>query len=334
MLALTVWACQSAQPSGVLTEAQNTPDSTGFFFAPTMQQQLPAGQNAVYAVSLPLAWQAARQELAAVGPIITESTALQALDGSPTVAGALDDSDYQREITWKRRTLTVKTKQQVHRRFIPSFMDMPKGISFNGTKVDAFGTNGFQNMEYANRIDIIAYRDDARFLLRLNFPDTAATASQHELYLFKADSLYKNFEAMYRDLQASCVQAQSLPEQQLTDLDVLAIPKIYFDEQRNFPELKEARFMADGDEYELTEAKQQISLSMNQHGLSMKTEAEIVINDGAYPMEDMPEPKNLVFDKPFYLLMKKAGKENPYLVLYIANTDLLGEHPEHKTLMP
>ncbi|RZF59649.1 hypothetical protein [Sphingobacterium corticibacterium] len=70
--------------------------------------------------------------------------------------------------------------------------------------------------------------------------------------------------------------------------------------------------------------------ALNEDGISMKTEAEIIINDGASPPEETPVPKRLVFDKPFYIVMKKTDKKNPYMILYVADASLL-EKTNNKT---
>src|SRR5690606_18155216 len=149
-LCICTLACQSPQVNQIVYD--EIPDTGNLYFAPTMQEVLPEDKNSVYAVSFPLAWQIVRQQLGIMGAVNTESDDLSRLDGSKTVDKALDDDDYEREIEWDDRLLRVKTKQEVNLTFAPSFEDLPHGLTFDSIRVDAFGTSGFQNMEYTNRI--------------------------------------------------------------------------------------------------------------------------------------------------------------------------------------
>ncbi|MBD1433930.1 hypothetical protein H8B06_13915 [Sphingobacterium sp. DN00404] len=321
LISTFVHACQS--PRINQTTYDVTLDTGSLYFAPTMQQELPMGKNAVYAVSFPLAWQVVRKELNISGQVNTESADLHKLDGSKSIKKALDEDDYERKIVREGRMLSVTTKQEVNLHFVPAFVDFPNGITFDGKTVNAFGTSGFQNAEYMNRLHIAAYRDDDHFILQL-----LPKEQDHELFLFKTDTVYSTFEQMYADLLAACRHERG--QHQLTDLDVVYIPKIEFDERHQFHQFLKKIFFVKKKDYSITGAQQQITFGLNQHGVSMKTEAEIIINDGAYPMDDPPVPKQLVFDKPFYILMRKTDMENPYMALYVTNADILEKEKTRK----
>lgn len=317
-------ACQSSKVDRITYH--DTSDTSSLYFAPTMEQELPTGKNAVYAVSFPLAWQQVRQELKISGKINTASSDLRMLDDSKNVNDALNDDDYEREIEWDGRTLRVNTKQEVNLTFVPAYEDLPGGITFDRIDVDAFGTSGFQNIAHRNLLDITAYRDNDRFILRL-----LPMEQEHEIYLFKADSVYSTFQQMYADMREFCRHAELVKHAggqqswiyQLTDIDVVRIPKINFDQRHRFRQFLNALFFVKRKEYNISDATQEISFGLNQHGVSMKSEAEIIVNDGAYPTEDPPLPKQLIFDKPFYIVMKKNDMENPYFALYVKDTTLM-----------
>lgn len=190
-LLLTILAsgCQSSRINQSVYAAIS--DTSDLYFSPTMQQVLRKDQNAIYAASFPLAWQAVRKELNLLDDIHTKSADLRMLDGSEIVESTLDEDDYERDITRRGQFLHVKTRQEVSLSFIPSFEDFPQGLPFDDIIVNAFGTRGFQNPAYINQLHIAAYRDDNRFILRLTPPQ-----QEHELFLFKADSAYSTFHQM------------------------------------------------------------------------------------------------------------------------------------------
>ncbi len=317
-LLLSVSAIRCQSPHVNQTAYATLPDTSDLYFAPTMQEVLPADQNAVYAASFPLAWQAIRQELRLSDGVNTESKDLRMLDGSKTVKEALNEDDYEQDITRRGQFLHVKTRQEVNLSFIPSFEDFPSGLHFEETTVNAFGTRGFQNASHGSQVHISFYRDDNRFGLRLVPP-----GQEHEVLLFKADSVYSTFQQMYSDLSEAGYHTSKGWKHQLTDVDEVVIPKVNLDQFHQFQQFLHVEFFYRQKKYTIEDATQQIAFELNEHGISMKTEAEIIVNDGASPPEETPVPKRLVFDKPFYIVMKKADMKNPYMILYIADASLL-----------
>lgn len=316
LLTVPATGCQSVSVNQTLYAA--TPDTSGLYFAPTMQEVLPTDQNAVYAASFPLAWQAIRKELRLSDDVNTASKDLRMLDGSETVKDALNEDDYERDITRRGQFLHVKTGQEVNLSFIPSFEDFPGGLHFGETTVNAFGSRGFQNAGHGSQVHISFYQDDNRFALRLIPP-----GQEHEVLLFKADSVYSTLQQMYTDLLEAGHHTSERWQQQLTDMDEVVIPKVDVDRNHQFQQFLNSVFSFKRKKYTIADATQQITFVMNEHGVSMKTEAEIVINDGSSPPEDTPVSKRLIFDKPFYIVMKKTDRKNPYMILYVADASLL-----------
>src|SRR5690606_41245205 len=124
LLSLLTIGCQSSPINQTVYAA--TPDSVDLYFGPTMQQELPTGPNAVYAASLPLAWQAARKELNLLDGVHTKSADLRMLHVTATLESTVDEDDYGRDITRRGQSPHVRTKQEVHLALPPSLEQAPQ----------------------------------------------------------------------------------------------------------------------------------------------------------------------------------------------------------------
>lgn len=330
---LMIAACQSPKASEK-TCKDDTPivDSNVLHFIPTMQHPIPSDRNAVYAASLPLAWRVLRQELKATTPIQTDATSLSLLDNMSTQVDALNNTDYQRKVTRFGDGIRVETRQKVDLTFEPAFDDLPGQLRFDSIPVSAFGSRGEQNAAHPHQVDILIYRNDNHFAVRLN-----PLEHDHEILLFKAECPFEDFAQMYQVLQKEHQQGErermhpaQLWRYQLTDEDELVIPKITFDKQYSYPEYAGKTFALQQKKYTLQEVSQNIAFAINEYGVSMETGATVIVNMGAIPSDDRPTPKMLLFDKPFYVIMKKSDRISPYLVLYVSNSLLLEKKGEKR----
>jgi hypothetical protein len=83
-------------------------------------------------------------------------------------------------------------------------------------------------------------------------------------------------------------------------------------------------FLVEKMPYEIIEAKQRIAFHLDHTGAIIEDESIMAADaaaEGAF--EDTPLPQKLVFDKPFYILLKKKDNPNPYFVAYVQNTEIM-----------
>ena len=108
------------------------------------------------------------------------------------------------------------------------------------------------------------------------------------------------------------------------DEDELVIPKVYFNLKSNYPDITGNNFTLTGqnEEYKVSEVYQRISFQLDEKGALVESEAEIEITT-----EEMPEekivPKKMYVNKPFLLLLKRTDSANPYLAVWVENSELL-----------
>jgi hypothetical protein len=99
--------------------------------------------------------------------------------------------------------------------------------------------------------------------------------------------------------------------------DVLQIPRLDFDVDHSFRELIGLHLLNQGwEKWFVARATQYISFKLNEKGAVVKSEGRIVVKKG-------PQPRRLVFDRPFLIYLKQKGAEYPYLAVWVGNSELL-----------
>jgi hypothetical protein len=103
----------------------------------------------------------------------------------------------------------------------------------------------------------------------------------------------------------------------LDEKDKLAIPKIDFDLTAHFKELEGKSF----DGGRINTAAENIVFRLNEKGAELKAFATISMTlGGTYPP---PKPLDLIFDKPFLVLLKRESSPRPYFAMWVGNPTLL-----------
>jgi hypothetical protein len=98
------------------------------------------------------------------------------------------------------------------------------------------------------------------------------------------------------------------------------IPVLNFDILQRYSELEGRRISSPSrklDGKELFVAAQSIRFRLDERGAVLKSEG-----GGAGGFGGMPD-KNLIFDKPFLILLQRERAENPYFAIWVGNAELL-----------
>jgi hypothetical protein len=107
----------------------------------------------------------------------------------------------------------------------------------------------------------------------------------------------------------------------LIDDDVIEIPKVSFDITTNFSSLENVR--SENKHYRINTAKQRITFYLNEKGVEITSEGEAEITFFEPPAEGEIKPKKMLFNKPFFIMLKRTDNINPYFASWIANAELL-----------
>lgn len=174
-------------------------------------------------------------------------------------------------------------------------------MSFLGTSVKGFSPES----PTSKGLEILDYDNDDNFVLKL-----ASNNRQDEIILVKG-----NKDASMRDiLNFLKGRLRGLP---LDKQAIVQIPNVKVDVVRKYSALLGSELrLSDriSESYILTEMQEQIKLSLNYQGARVENEAVMSFTRGGSTW-----PRKLIFDQPFWLIMKEAQSPQPYLILKVNN---------------
>jgi hypothetical protein len=193
-------------------------------------------------------------------------------------------------------------------------------LDFPDQPVECFGFDGDHRVEDArSQVTICDYQSDDDFVIRI-----ATKSPKDELILAKVQpgaTLAKTIASVLQRVDHGAPA-------DLTDRDSLAVPKLNFDLRRDFPELeglvlKPSASAKVKEPLVISKAEQLVRFQLNEKGAILKSEATIEMAATAMAPQFEPPSHQLIFDKPFLLLLRQTGAPQPYLALWIGNMTLL-----------
>ena len=180
------------------------------------------------------------------------------------------------------------------------------------TPVVAFGIEEYneknaRHRRMAEQVEVFTYDyDTEEFVVRLTVDSEA-----DELILAKIapkETLQATVEAVRQRM------TQNIPKR-LSHEDTLQIPRLSFNIMHSYDELLGRGLLNKGFEtYFISKAFQSVQFSLCEIGVQVASESLI---------EAMSIPRKLVFDSPFLIMLLKKESDSPYLVIWVANAELM-----------
>ena len=104
----------------------------------------------------------------------------------------------------------------------------------------------------------------------------------------------------------------------------LAVPLLALYVSREYDELENHRIIVgQSSPYRLRVAQQFIKFQLDESGARLESSVEIIGDSGPGPTPQPPKPREFILDRPFLLAVHQRDSEVPYLVLWVANEELL-----------
>jgi hypothetical protein len=198
-------------------------------------------------------------------------------------------------------------------------------LTFDRQKVASFGVNGNDNDEQLKIVQIVYYKNDNNFIIKL-----LPKEKEHEIILFKTDQKFNSIAEMRSEIEKLTEignierkNKKTSWKYQFNEEDIVVIPKFNFNIETNYSTLEGNHFSSETQNYQIVKAWQRTAFILDESGAKIESEALVVV-DLAYQVEyDKPKPKKMVFNKPFLILLKRTDAKNPYFGLWTTNTELM-----------
>lgn len=199
-----------------------------------------------------------------------------------------------------------------------------KKLVFDNTSVKSFGLSGYDEFEMINSVQIIYYKNDANFIIKL-FPKD----KNHEIILFKTEQKFKTMFEMNQEIEKltdlAIIEKQSnlYWKYEIKEEDKIIIPKFNFNIITNFTTLEGNFFKGFENQYRIQSVTQRNAFILDESGAEIESEVEFAVDASEEPINEKPKPKIMVFDKPFLILLKRTDSKNPYFGLWNVNSELM-----------
>jgi hypothetical protein len=199
-----------------------------------------------------------------------------------------------------------------------AFERLDEALTFGGVHVPAFGLGTFKpglEKAYA-QVLILDYQVEDDFLIELK------TKSEGDRMILAKVAPKQKLAETVTDIQLRI--ATGKPEMATTN-DVLSIPRFNFDLTREFIEIEGLRLISTNTSIRsdliLRSAAQNIKFEMNEKGVELRSEAHMAFGCA---QERPPLVKHeMIFNKPFLVMMLRTNATSPYFALWVDNPEIL-----------
>jgi hypothetical protein len=306
------------------------------------------GRNYIYAASLQLAWDEFRQKAGAAPQVEGNQELAAALNKHPFPRSALTPSAYVARMGPASERISEEIRAEMKTKFpsvtpsllepenpgvILSYAFIQKNLTFNPTferldeplvfrgsagkkKVASFGRKEFGDSvdEYKNLVRILDYVSDEDFILSLR-------DASDEIILAKVRpeaTAAATLEAVRRRIRE---RSDKVVHPDLQKKETLIVPRMALNIVKRYGELDGKHLLnTPWKGLWFAEPRQGIRFLLNEKGALFDSSASMEFPDGH---EVPPKPRELIFNRPFLLAMKERQAEEPYLVIWVENTELM-----------
>ncbi len=290
---------------------------------PTMVNPAPVKSNVVYSPIFLLCWEKLRDTLG--GVIKTSSKYADTINKQVNYKSALAKDEYVYGITKTPGSIRVVTKFKKALHFTQYFQKNSLYWGGGYTKPEAaFGIREYDTL-LARQVQILYYKSDELFVIKL-----LAKETNEDLILAKGVNKAGSLESINKKIDE--LIAEGARQKKLRGYegkyifkggDKLLVPVLKFNLEKSYDKLIGVSISNNkgNDGGVIAKARQQTAFLLNEEGVKVEAEAEIIILRGG-PMEPL-DAKHLYFDKPFTVVMRKKGQTHPYLMVKVENTELM-----------
>ena len=309
---------------------------------PHLEQNIVTGTNVLWCNTFQLAW----NELCDLtgGPIVMEPTPLMVsiLNKRTASKEDLDEASYVAMAGLAREGIYEKIRKELEEKFKgqadPNLLDttpemdwvayaylfkqLPfkwaftrfhENLKFEGHDVDSFGIWQFiddqkDEVRMAKQVDILDYKDNDDLIIELK-----TQAEDDRLILAKIPPQ----ETLAETISAVEKRIHMAKPDKMVKMEHLYVPVLNFDLLREYSELYEHPIHSTNKSIDGTSiifAAQSFRFRLDERGAILKSEG--IAASGLVE-------RNLVFDKPFLIMLKRREAKKPYFALWVGNAELL-----------
>jgi len=321
---LLISSCKTGN-NGDFAEVKKLSEYKQTNFVTTLEDSLASDKNSIYAASFLFAWDEVEKEISDKLIGFT-SPQLQQVYSTESHKNVLASDEYSSTVTVEGDVITAKADFKKLLAFKTPLKKHSIPFNFKGTDVKSFGFEG-QNFQ----ANIIYYYNDNDFAIKLQPKD-----SLHEIILVlkkfpeELTSLSKSVELLKKDEDTFQDEKNSINKWKYSfhEADKVQIPMFNFNLETNYSEMEGSHFNSADTKYLVEIAYQRTAFILDESGAKVESESLVQVTEESKKIDIIEEqkPKNLIFDKPFLIFLKRKDNINPYFAMFSANRELMQEY--------
>ncbi len=278
-------------------------------FVPTLESSYITEKNTIYGATIPYAWNEIKNQIGLPLKGFT-SKELEKLNNTKSFEDVLKENEYETSVEFIGNKIKASAFFKKSLPFEQKLKKFNKPLLFNTIEVESFGFWGNHSCATLNY-----FNNENDFSISL-FPKN----KEHEIILImnqnESDKL-STFTELFKDFQQ-----QKKQNVHFNDDDKVEIPIIEFNLEKTYNEFIGSEFYTKEAEYVVTKAYQRNAFVLNENGAEVESEAKFEVVATSIRFNE-PEPKMMIFNKPFVVFLKRKDAKHPYFGVYIANEELL-----------
>lgn len=302
-------------PPEVRIDSMTTTD-----FVPTLESRVEPGKNIVYAAALLYAWDEFRKIGGLVTVPDTASEDLKKLHNSRSHQNTLDKGEYSAAGELVNGMIEVRAFFNKTLPFEIGFQPA-EPILFGMDTVRSFGASSHWT-EFEKQLQILYFKSDSQFVIALNPADSA-----HQIIIAMGVAKSETLAAAIKKIKASVLAGESERKRSanawrytLGDGDVVSIPEFRYNISKHYRAIEDQPVITGTVERTIAVAYQRTALVLNRYGAVVESEVSLTTDSAS---AEIPKPKRLVCDRPFYVIIQHRDRQNPYFVMKVENSELM-----------
>ncbi|MCB9252339.1 MAG: hypothetical protein H6605_07705 [Flavobacteriales bacterium] len=291
----------------------------------TMEHEIDSTKNVVYAATMLYAWKEIKEAMNVKVYVRKKTFDLYLLNKSIRHRRTLMENEVKSSCELKTDISgnRIRAKAEFSKTLpFSKKLDRFKGkLYFDGKPVESFGSMG-NNPSHKGVFEIVYYKNDDNFLIRLNSKE-----NPHEIYLYKTSKHFKDFVSVLKDIRLKVAKGEKEKTEEKTRWkyrmetdDELLIPVFNFNISTKYRQLIGNTFKGGATDYIIDDANQRIAFLMDESGAKVESEAEVNATEEMVPQK---QSKKMHFNKPFFIMLKRADSFNPYFAMRVQNSELM-----------
>ena len=322
---LSMQSC-SSDPEEVFNQDKNLPELKSLSemeqtnFITTLEVGNAQNSNSIYSASFCMAWDKLK-EIFPEGITDVENDELALIHNSDLHKDVLDQSEFFATIEAIPQGVKVRSFFKKSLPLLEPMARKEKPLLFAKKEVASFGFQGSHKSA-----KILYYNNDRDFALKLIPED-----DEHEIIIATWNKGSKN--KIDHDVQTILDQETQFKNNRnnkndwmyyFNDKDKVQIPIIEFHLETFFPEkYTGTTFNCNEILYKIDETYQRTAFVLNENGAEIESEASIAVKEADERIQ--PPVKNLIFDMPFIVFLKRKDSELQYFSVFVMDGELLKE---------